>query len=166
MEARLLIKSIEGNFREYYRILNSLEEEVALPGSGGVPRHIVDLLVALVEIQDEIVDFRLKKILKEEHPYLPKLEVHQLRRQQGDDLPSFKELCERFLTKRKELLKLLYSLPLENWERTGVLEAEGHISFGEFVRRMGDKDAQMLARLHQVCRPHEALPADSSMKRS
>ena len=67
---------------------------------------------------------------------------------------SLTQLAESFLTRRREILELLYSLPSEGWDRTGVHEMEGHVSFKEFVRRIAEKDHQNIAELGRVLVEH------------
>jgi hypothetical protein len=141
-----LIQDLESNFRQYYAILNQIVQTI--PGEN--PPAIKELLYSLSNIQDEVVDYRLKKILKEEHPYIPQIQVEKFSEKSFQQSCSLDQLAQNFLTQRRELLKMLYTLPRESWNRTGVHEKEGHISFKELIRRMVEKDQEVLSKLNQV----------------
>ena len=64
---------------------------------------------------------------------------------------SIHEFVEKFLNQRRDLLKLLYSLPTASWERTGIHKVEGHVSFKKLVRRIAEQDKKILDKLNQVC---------------
>lgn len=147
---RELIQTIEGNFRQYFELLNKIEEASEYRSRNSEFPQLKELLYISAGIQDEILDYRLKKILQEEHPYIPQIKVEKIEKKSHHQNCSLTQLAESFLTQRRELLKLLYSLPIESWERTGVHEVEGHVSFKEFVRRMAEKDQQIIAKLSQV----------------
>lgn len=145
-----LIQTIEGNFRLYFEILNKLEDLSQYQGRNGESHQLKELLYTVSGIQDEIIDYRLKKILQEEHPYIPQIKVNKIEEKSHRQNCSLAQLAQTFLAQRRELLKLLYSLPLESWDRTGVHEKEGHVPFKEFIRRMAEKDRQVIAKLNQV----------------
>lgn len=147
---RDLIQYIEGNFRQYFEVLNKIGESTASEDMKKEPYNVRELIYTLSGIQDEVVDYRLKKILKEEHPYIPHIEVEKIKRKSKLQTCTLDQIVQNFLTQRRELLKLLYSLPIESWDRTGVLEKEGHVSFRELIRRLAEKDQQFLTKLSQV----------------
>lgn len=144
-----LIVSLEGNFRRYCEILYRIGENANGAGYPQQAYQVKDLLCILADLQSEVINFRLKKILKEENPYLPQIRVEQVRQRNPHQRDSVAQLAQAFLAQRKELLQLLYTLPTGSWERTGVHEVEGHISFRELVRRMVEKDNQMISELSQ-----------------
>jgi hypothetical protein len=147
---RELIQTVESNFRQYVEILNKIEEVFQHRGRNGESHQLQELVYILAGIQDEIVNYRLKKILQEEHPYIPQLNMENIEEKSHRQNCSLTQLAETFLARRRELLKLLYSLPSESWERTGVHEKEGHVSFKEFVRRLAEKDQQSIAKLNRA----------------
>lgn len=154
MEIKELIDSFEENFREYARLLRSLEEENR---SEPRPQILPDSkfsLEQLASLEDEIVELRLKKIIKEEHPYIPQINVDKIKNSSSYERRPLPEVRDHFLRQKKELLKLLYSLPPETWERTGVHEMEGHVAFKEFIRRMTVKDKQILGNFKSALNAH------------
>ena len=153
MEVRELIEIIEGNFHRYYQLLHRLEEDPDFMEIAQETPHFRELLQTLADIQDEVVDFRLKKIILEEHPYLPQIQVDKLKQQGSHSRLPLRQVVQNFLQQRRALLKLLHALPTENWERTGVHEIEGHVSFKELVRRMAEKDQKVLNELRKAVSP-------------
>lgn len=145
-----LIVSLEGNFQRYSEILYRIGENT---NGTDYPQHsyqVKDMLCTLADLQSEVINFRLKKILKEENPYLPQIRIKRVRQRNPHQRDSVAQLAQAFLAQRKELLQLLHTLPIGSWERTGVHEVEGHVSFREFVRRMVEKDNQMISDLSQM----------------
>ncbi len=150
MEVRELIESVEGSFHQYFNLLHKIWEDPVLSKMIQQSTHLKQLLKTLADIQDEVIDFRLKKIISEEHPYLPQIQIDKLKQFGPHSRQPIRQVVENFLQQRRSLLKLLHALPEENWERTGVHEVEGHVSFKELVRRMIEKDKKILSELNQV----------------
>ncbi len=156
MSVQELIQTIEGNFQQYHQLFSRFADSD--PSFSRGTNKIQELLYTLTNIQEEVVDYRLKKILKEEHPYIPQIRLDEIRMSTHlRHNPSLAEIVHHFLKQRQDLLRLLNSLPAENWERTGVHELEGHITFKEFVRRMAEKDRQIISKLRQVLVPQQSI---------
>ncbi len=155
MEIRELISKFEENFREYYKLLHSFGEGnfSYLPSESSW--DIRELLEVLADLEDEIIDFRLKKILEEEHPYLPKIRLERIKQNRLYRNFTLDEIVNHILQQRKSFLQILYVLPHEQWERTGVHEDEGHIPFRELVRRMVVKDQAVLKELSEKLGVHK-----------
>ncbi len=156
MEVRKLIESIESNFKEYYQLLQHVDSK-----DRQVERHhfgfsLQEYLHTVADIQEEIVVFRLKKILHEEHPYIPEIKIDKIKRGGHYRNVPLPKVVEIFLNQRQDLIRLLSSLPTQNWERTGVLESEGHVSFKELVRRMAEKDRQIISELQHALMRHNS----------
>ena len=147
---RELIESVEGNFHQYSNLLRKIWDNPNLSDMNQHSPHLNELLKTLADIQDEVIDFRLKKIISEEHPYLPQIQIDKLKQNGPHSKQPLRQVVEYFLQQRRSLVKLLNALPEENWERTGVHEVEGHVSFKELVRRMIEKDRKILSELSQV----------------
>lgn len=154
MELKDLIRLFEKNFLEYSRLIRKIEEdnsrETSLQSFSQLKMHIREL----ANLEEEIVEWRLKKILKEEHPYIPAIDVQSINNSSSYQTQPFIEICTHFLKQKKELLKILYSLPAENWNRTGVHEREGHVAFKELIRRMTEKDKQILGDFKSSLESH------------
>ncbi len=116
---------------------------------------IRELLEVLADLEDEIIDFRLKKILEEEHPYLPQIKLDRIKQTRLYRNFTLDEIVNHILQQRKSLLQILYVLPHDQWERTGVHENEGHIPFRELVRRLVTKDEVVLKELSEKLGVHK-----------
>ena len=149
MDSKELIQSIEGNFHQYYHLLNNIDSVGSQKNLSMENYKIREFLLNLNSIQDEVLDYRLRKILQEEHPYIPQIQISEIKRKRYAQF-SLGQLGEAFLKQRKELIKLLYALPKEDWHRTGLHEMEGHITFKELVKRIADKDKPALEMLTRV----------------
>jgi hypothetical protein len=154
MEIKDLIDNFEKNFIEYSRLLRKLKKKYSDESITSFGYDSEISLGQLANIESEIVELRLKKILKEEHPYIPQINLDNLKQNSDFDNLTLIQLCDHFLKQKKELLKLLYSIPSENWSRTGVHEMEGHIAFKELVRRMVVKDQQILGDFKSSLKGH------------
>lgn len=154
MELKDLIKLFEKNFLEYSRIIRKMGEDSSRESSIQSLSELKVHIRQLANLEEEIVEWRLKKILKEEHPYIPSIDVHTLHNSEAYQNQPFLDICDHFLKQKKELLKILYSLPAENWNRTGVHETEGHVPFREFIRRMTEKDRQILGDFRSSLESH------------
>lgn len=147
LDARELIKQFETNFRAYYQLLHPLQSESPLKEQLEKNGEFFNFLTEQTLVQDEVIEFRLQKILEQEHPYLTSIDPEKLKKTAIQRNRSLNQLISHFLEKRKALLKQLYSLPTEAWKRTAILAEEGRVSFGEIVRRMIEKDQPVLRRL-------------------
>lgn len=154
MELKDLIKLFEKNFLEYSRLIRKMGEDTSRESSIQSLSELKIHIRQLANLEEEIVEWRLKKILKEEHPYLPSIDIQTLHNSSSYQNQPFLDICNHFLKKKKELLKMLYSLPAENWNRTGVHEREGHVAFKEFIRRMTEKDKQILGDFKSSLESH------------
>ena len=147
MNIEELIDSVKGNLQQYDQTLDRIQQ------SGDDSRsQLTELLKELVDIQDEVVDFRLKKILREENPYLPAIHPERIRHDLPDRQFSLSEIQNLFLMRRRELIRFLNLTPAEHWSRTGVHELEGHVTFKELIRRMIEKDKPIIAQINEVLR--------------
>lgn len=147
MDEQKLIEEIEVSYRCYCELFDKLDQNKVLSEGIGQGRTIEELLNSEAEIQDEVIDYRLKKIIREERPYIPKI-----RHQGGCVNPNhtFEQVVQHFLRQRRDLLILLNRLPRESWNRTGLHELEGHVSFRELIRRFKEKDQEILGNLQKA----------------
>lgn len=147
MEKEVLIQQIATIYEEFSRVYRELQRILPNLGQSERFRKMVDLISVMAAVQEEVVDFRLRKIIAEEHPYLPLININKLKNQQYEKQLSIQQLSERFLQQRRELIELLTALPANTWTRTGVHEVEGHVAFEELVRRMTVKDRELMSQL-------------------
>ncbi|MCB0258180.1 MAG: hypothetical protein KDH97_00405 [Calditrichaeota bacterium] len=150
MDVRELIRSLEGNSRQYQQVLQHVPRTPGPALSGIENAQLREIIGVLTDIQEEVIEYRLKKILKEEHPYIPTIKVEKIKQNDHHQHLPLSQLVDVFLAQRRALLQLLQATPTATWSRTGVHESEGHISFQEIIRRMTEKDRQVLANLNRL----------------
>lgn len=152
-----LIQFVEENHQEFAQVFAEMK---GLPHP--VSASILELIQTVAELQDEVIDFRLKKILNEEHPYLPAIHINKLKQNTIYRQYSLEEICATVLRQQAELLDMLTRLPHSSWLRTGVHESEGHITFQELVNRMVDKNRQNLIQLRRMLAAHLRVKSTAS----
>ncbi len=144
-----ILECLNRNFQQYCDLLLPLRE---LNPSSQTDRFYSDLqqyLATLVAVENEILEFRLRKILEEEHPYLPEIKIERIVHINAIQMLDLPQLIDRFLLQRKQLNHLLLTVSDEEWNRTGLHAKEGHVSFREFVNRIIKKDQDILEELKQ-----------------
>ncbi len=146
----MLFKEAYQNFQEFEKVANVIPDFIQVHKSGEKVKQILDILLIMVIVQEEVVELRLNKILRLEHPYLPLLDIQKIIEQRRKQNLSIHELINDFLTQRKQFLKLLENLPRDSWQRTGFHEVEGHVTFQELVKRMNEKDTRLIAQLKEL----------------
>ncbi len=152
-----LIQLVEKSNQQFLQIIDEIKG-LQPP----VSRQIVELMRTVAELQDEVIDFRLKKILNEEHPYLPAIRINKIKQNTLYSHYSFEEVCQTILRQQAELFEMLLRLPAASWLRTGVHESEGHITFQELVNRMVDKNQQNLIQLRRLLEAQLRINAAAS----
>ncbi|GAB4368904.1 MAG: hypothetical protein Kow0042_10340 [Calditrichia bacterium] len=136
-----LIQHFETNSQNYQSLFNLLESKERQDQSDTEKvASLSDFISIQLAIEDEIVEFRLKKILEEEHPYIPRINVDRYKSSKRKYGERISDIKDEFFRLRRDLINLLSGTPTDHWKRTGVHEQEGHVSFYEFVRRLVKKD--------------------------
>lgn len=147
-EIKEIIHQIEANYRDYYQLLSKFVLEKTSSINSELSQKLSNFFFRLNNVEDEVIEFRLKKIIDVEHPYFPVIDPEHIM------LPNGKKpltvLIQDFLKRRHDLIKFLFSVPSQDWERTGVHAVEGHISFLELVQRMAKQDQKNIAFLKKL----------------
>lgn len=162
MEPRDLIQALEISYHDFIRIateLSNLENQnlsVQLVANDQCKKT----LQLIIEIQDEILLLRLKKIIELENPYLPMLRIDKIKQRITNVDLTYEQMIDIFKRLRQELLTFLSSIPAEKWSRIGLHETEGHITFREIVLRMIKKEQEILSLLHQGCNSEDTIVQD------
>ena len=141
MDVRELIEAVETNYERYADLLEKLD---AQSSSSQVSNSVADL----TEMEEEIVEYRLKKILEEENPYIPEIKRSATFYHSQDTSAMIAD----FLEKRRKLVRTLKTLPSMKWDRQGLHAREGHVTFRELIRRLAEKDHGFLSRLGNIPR--------------
>jgi hypothetical protein len=153
MDILEIIYTLKDNYYKYISILGHFDSNHLKDDQDCFPQQIDKYIRRLSRIEDEVIEFRLKKILKEEHPYIPIINTDKLKL--GKIYPNlpFPHVIDHFLKQRRELLKFLEKLPKEKWARTGVHEKEGHVEFKEYVERLAKRDDSIITELESLKKP-------------
>ncbi len=144
-----LIEDVKKTSSDFNKILMSFKKSDT--GKKEIPksRELLSFFCTLTAVEEDVIEFRLKKIIREEHPYLPAIDIDKVQQKYALDSASLSRLFDKFLEQRQELIRLLHSTPAIYWDRTGFHELEGHVTFEEFVRRMIRKDKNNLSYLQE-----------------
>jgi len=141
-----LINNLEKNIKDFQVILKKVPnnpEVNLLTGKG----ELRDFFCTVTAVEEDVLEMRLKKIVEEEHPYLPAIQIDKLKVSEEYYRYSLSDLVKQFLVQKEEILKFINKIPYYYWERTGVHELEGHVTFEEFVQRLIRNDQ---INLHQL----------------
>ena len=140
-----LIKMFQESNDTYGKIMQILREN-NYQNKDIIVNHIKNLMTSIFCIEDEVIQYRLKKILNEKHPFIPTIDPNSVANKNNSPNTIF-DIFQKFISQRMELLQILTSIPNDAWERTGVHATEGHLPFYEFVRRMIEKDSGNISQL-------------------
>jgi hypothetical protein len=138
-----LIKNIEKNLRDFQIIYRRLPRNHGTE-SVIMNHELKDFFGILTAIEEDILEMRLKKIVDQENPYLPAIRKENLKSMSGYYQLSLPDLMRGYLLQKEEILKFINNIPFYNWERTGVHELEGHVTFEELIRRIIKNDQNNL----------------------
>ncbi len=150
MEIQELIQAHERNFQIYQRLLSQIDPSTSAEKVEHISLAVKSLLFTVNTVHEEVINFRLKKILSEEHPYIPKIHVKRLNVNPEHNGMTVHEMIANFLRLRRSLLDIFKGLSATDWHRKGLHEQEGHVTFYEFTRRMAEKDEALLQKLQQL----------------
>lgn len=141
-----LIKNIENNLKDFQIIFRMLPRNQQTDKTIR-NNDLIDFFGTLTAIEEDILEMRLKKIIDQENPYLPAIRLENLRRLNSSYQLSLLDLMQRYLEQKERILQFINKTPTYNWDRTGVHELEGHVTFEEFIRRIIKNDQNNLHTL-------------------
>jgi predicted CopG family antitoxin len=138
-----LIKNVEKNLKDFQVVFKTIPRN---PIQNPIFRdhELKNFFSNLTAIEEDILEMRLKKIVEREHPYLPAIRLESLKNMGNYYQSSLLDLIKAYLRQKEKLLDFINKIPLYYWERTGVHELEGHVSFEEFIRRLIKNDKNNL----------------------
>jgi hypothetical protein len=143
-----IIETVEQNYKSFNNILITVKGKSS-PDQALKENQLKSFFGTLVAIEEDVIELRLKKIIKEEHPYLPAINVQQIKEQNFYDREPLNKLIDKFLVLRQQLCQFIQQIPFFEWDRTGFHELEGHVSFEEFVRRIIKNDQRNISYLRK-----------------
>jgi hypothetical protein len=144
-----LIEGVKKTSNDFNKILMSFKNKKNVEQGMPKTRELFSFFSTLTAVEEDVIEYRLKKIIREEHPYLPAIDIDKIQQKYILNSESLSTLFDKFLEQREELIRLLHSTPAIYWDRTGFHELEGHVTFEEFVRRMIRKDKNNLIYLQE-----------------
>ena len=89
----------------------------------------------------------MKKIIDQENPYIPAIHPEAVKNSMSGQNTSLPYLIQKYLSQKESIIKYINNVPFFYWDRTGVHELEGHVTFEEFVRRLIKNDNSNIAAL-------------------
>jgi len=134
-----IIKNVENNFKDFQILLSGIPENTDVE-RGNITRELTELFATLTAIEEEVFEMRLKKIIDIENPYIPAISPETVRDSVSQQNQSLLNLVQEYLSQKESIIKFLYRVPFFYWDRTGVHELEGHVTFEEFIRRLIKND--------------------------
>ena len=134
-----LIKNVENNFKDFQFLLSRIPENTD-DKQKDISRELTDLFATLTAIEEDVFEMRLKKIINLENPYIPAISPEAVRDSISQEHQSLLNLVKKYLSQKESIIKFLYRVPFFYWDRTGVHELEGHVTFEEFIRRLIKND--------------------------
>ncbi|MFZ0389591.1 MAG: hypothetical protein WAN36_03955 [Calditrichia bacterium] len=146
-EIKILTEQIEKNMKSLVQILTQLNKNLnphGQPRENELCRH----LQFMTDSEEEIIEFHLKKIVSEEHPYLVPVRSGKETNSPGKINEPFSKLANNYLKLRQSLLQLLRSASPTDWDRTGLHSEKGHISFEDVVRDINKRDKENIGFLN------------------
>ncbi len=143
-----LISHIDSSPARFAAVLSRLEAadsvETTRPGEWSAAE-----VLAHVRTSQDIIEPRIMAILSRDNPPLPAFDDGvwmQVGRYAFVPVP---EALEIMRLKRRELVRVLRSIPLEAWSRTGVHEARGPISVLDIVRGIAEHEDEHINQIAQ-----------------
>ena len=141
-----LIKNIENNLKDFQIIFRMLPKNQN-PDSIKNDHELKDFFGSLTVVEEDVLEMRLKKIINQEHPYLPAIRPENFQLMNNFYKISLLDLIHNYLVLKEKILTFINNIPIYYWERTGVHELEGHVSFEELIRRIIKNDKNNLHAL-------------------
>lgn len=148
-EVHQLICQVEKNFQSFQGALAFFKDHKDDFESERI-KNLLSFIGFLKTIEDEVIQYRIFKVINENHPYLPEIDPDEMYRLVNSGNSHLSDLIDNFLKQRKELISALYATPAAAWDRTGVLSNEGHVSLYDLVKRFLDKAEYNLLHLKKI----------------
>jgi hypothetical protein len=134
-----IIKNVENNFKDFQILLSGIPDDTDSEPKN-IARELTELFATLTAIEEEVFEMRLKKIINLENPYIPAISPEAVKNSISYQNQSLLNLVQKYLSQKESIIKFLYRVPFFYWDRTGVHELEGHVTFEEFIRRLIKND--------------------------
>ncbi len=134
IQIKNLISQIENNFQDFYSLLSPLLENHKKLNKKQL-KHLSKYLGLVNFYESEMIEYCLQKILNEEHPYITDINLKRIQSKVDFQDFSLEDRIDIFFQQRQKLIQMLNTATLEQWDRTGVLSEEGHVTFFQLMER-------------------------------
>jgi hypothetical protein len=111
---------------------------------------IKEIVWHLADGEEEVFTIRLKRILKEDRPFLYSVDQDTLARERNYIKRGLKEGIDKFCTQRGMNLEIIESANPGDWGRMGSHETKGVVSFKDIVESMVEHDAKHLEQIRRL----------------
>jgi len=111
---------------------------------------IKEIVWHLADGEEEAFTIRLKRILKEDRPFLYSVEQDTLARERNYIKRGLKEGIDTFCTQRGVNLEIIESAKSDDWGRMGSHETRGVVSFKDIVQTMVEHDVKHLEQIRKL----------------
>ena len=134
-----LIQNVEKSLGDFQVLLNP-PHKINNGEAGNNSHDLMNLFATLAAVEEDVFEMRLKKIIDQENPYIPAIHPEAVKNSVSGQNTSLPYLIQKYLNQKESIIKYINNVPFFYWDRTGVHELEGHVTFEEFVRRLIKND--------------------------
>ncbi|MCK5076235.1 MAG: hypothetical protein KAR38_07655 [Calditrichia bacterium] len=103
-----------------------------------------------IQIEEDIFELRIKKIIETEDPYLPPLENELNHKGFYIDEVNLKNAIENFIKLKVRIIDFFFNTSNVNYTKIGYHWREGHISLEEVMNRYIDNDKKFRIKLNSI----------------
>jgi hypothetical protein len=119
---------------------------------------ILEIVCHLRDMERDAYLARYRRILAEESPLLPDADGDLYSLENDYRSQKLSQVLRDWTRLRREVLRLLSKVKLEEWERAGIHETAGRLTMSDFLRRQAvGNDEAHLGQIAAICRRHEIL---------
>ena len=101
---------------------------------------VLENVCHLRDIESEGYRVRIRRLLEEEHPFLPDLDGNRLAAERRYNTQDARAGLAAFRRSREESLRDLSVVTPEQWDRSGTFETSGTITLANLVAMMREHD--------------------------
>ncbi len=103
-------------------------------------KELVQFIYTQCSVEEDIFEFRIRKILETEEPYLPPVNCELYQKINPTKHIGIDEITENYLQIKQRIYNYLNSLSGKQLSRYGYHWKEGHISLEELLKRYIEND--------------------------
>lgn len=111
-----------------------------------------EVIAHLADLESEVFAVRLRQVLDEDLPLMKAIDPDARARDFGYQGQDVQGNIRRLLEARAQNIRLIQPAPPEAWDRVGVHERRGPMSFREIVEGMANHDQNHLRQIGEVIR--------------